>query len=121
MLIAGNLYAANGDLIVNGNVGVGTPNPQERLEVNGTIVVNIGGQRYKLAPVSGSEDYYGPTLSGGGSDTCNGDTANTYGCPFDAVKTCTDTWCFCDEEGCYPCYHRTVSCQLGNLSFVPIP
>ncbi len=37
MLIGGNLFAADGDLIVNGNVGIGTTNPTEKLEVNGNV------------------------------------------------------------------------------------
>jgi hypothetical protein len=37
MLVAVNLFAADGDLIVNGNVGIGTTNPTEKLEVNGNV------------------------------------------------------------------------------------
>lgn len=37
MLIGVNTFAADGDLIVNGNVGVGTTNPTQRLEVNGNV------------------------------------------------------------------------------------
>jgi microcystin-dependent protein len=41
---AGILYAANGDLIVNGNLGVGTSAPASKAEVNGNMVVdgNLG-------------------------------------------------------------------------------
>lgn len=40
----GNLYAANGDLIVNGNLGVGTATPAGKAEVNGNMIVdgNLG-------------------------------------------------------------------------------
>jgi hypothetical protein len=43
-LVIGNGYAANGDLIVNGNLGVGTTTPQGKVEVNGNMIVdgNLG-------------------------------------------------------------------------------
>lgn len=37
LLIVSNGFAADGDLIVNGKVGVGTTTPTEKLEVNGTV------------------------------------------------------------------------------------
>jgi hypothetical protein len=39
LLIAANLFAADGDLIVEGNVGIGTTTPTAPLDVNGSIVV----------------------------------------------------------------------------------
>ena len=40
LLLAGSqAFAADGDLIVNGKVGVGTATPQEKLEVKGTIKI----------------------------------------------------------------------------------
>lgn len=47
-----NAYAANGDLIVNGSLGVGTSTPAEKAEINGNMVVNgtlsvgSGGVKY---------------------------------------------------------------------------
>ena len=38
-LFSGILYAANGDLIVNGNLGVGTSSPASKAEVNGNLKV----------------------------------------------------------------------------------
>ncbi len=37
LLVGINGFAADGDLIVNGNVGVGTTTPSEKLEVNGNV------------------------------------------------------------------------------------
>ncbi|MBU3947200.1 MAG: hypothetical protein KJ826_03130 [Proteobacteria bacterium] len=37
LLIVSNGFAADGDLIVNGKVGVGTTTPTEKLDVNGTV------------------------------------------------------------------------------------
>ena len=37
LFIAINGFAADGDLIVNGNVGIGTTTPSEKLEVNGNV------------------------------------------------------------------------------------
>ena len=40
-LVTGTSYAANGDLIVNGNLGVGTTTaPKEKAEINGNMIVN---------------------------------------------------------------------------------
>ena len=43
-LITGIVYAANGDLIVNGNLGVGTSTPAEKAQINGNMIVdgNLG-------------------------------------------------------------------------------
>lgn len=43
-LFTGILYAANGDLIVNGNLGVGTSTPTGKAEINGNMIVdgNVG-------------------------------------------------------------------------------
>ena len=40
LLIGINLFAADGDLIVNGNVGIGTTTPGVKLDVNGQIRAN---------------------------------------------------------------------------------
>lgn len=40
MIAATDLYAANGDLIVNGNLGVGTEFPNEKVEVTGNILLS---------------------------------------------------------------------------------
>ncbi len=39
LLIASNLFAADGDLIVEGNVGIGTTTPTARLDVDSTNTV----------------------------------------------------------------------------------
>ena len=39
LLIGINLYAADGDLIVEGKIGVGTTTPSEALDVNGNILI----------------------------------------------------------------------------------
>lgn len=42
LLIAANAYAADGDLIVNGNLGVGTTTPTQRLDVAGYVKGQTG-------------------------------------------------------------------------------
>ncbi|WP_298269788.1 hypothetical protein [Geobacter sp.] len=37
LIAATNLYAANGDLVVNGNLGVGTTTPAAKIDVNGNV------------------------------------------------------------------------------------
>ncbi len=46
LLIAANLFAADGDLIVNGKVGVGTSTPAQKLSVAGTIESTTGGIKF---------------------------------------------------------------------------
>lgn len=43
LLIGVNVFAADGDLIVNGNIGIGTTSPGARLDINGTggILFNV--------------------------------------------------------------------------------
>jgi len=38
-LFLNNVFAGSGDLIVEGNLGVGSTNPSEKLEVNGTVKI----------------------------------------------------------------------------------
>jgi hypothetical protein len=40
VLFTGLIYAANGDLIVNGNLGVGTTTPAAKAEINGNLKVD---------------------------------------------------------------------------------
>ncbi len=40
LLIGANLFAADGDLIVNGNVGIGTTSPSEKLHIQSTAAGN---------------------------------------------------------------------------------
>jgi len=66
VLLAVNLFAADGDLIVNNRVGIGTgSNPASKLEVNGQIRVSAGAN-YGLEVYSGSSLYgkLGGTSSG---------------------------------------------------------
>jgi len=74
-LVTGILYAADGDLIVNGNLGVGTSTPAAKAEVNGNMVVdgNLGvGTKTpsEKAEVNGNLKVSGTVTSGG--QTVNG-------------------------------------------------
>jgi len=46
LLIGTTTFAADGDMIVNGQVGVGTTSPSTPLEVNGIIKSSTGGVRF---------------------------------------------------------------------------
>lgn len=57
LLAATNLYAGNGDLIVNGKLGVGTTTPGNKLDVNGGInaqAFNSDNGNFIVGPVGGS-------------------------------------------------------------------
>ena len=57
LFIASNLYAASGDLIVNGNVGIGTTSPVEKLDVAyGHIKITEG--YLKLKTTGGSREWW---------------------------------------------------------------
>ncbi len=62
-LSAGILYAANGDLIVNGNLGVGTSTPASKAEVNGNLKVD-GTVTSNGETVNGNATMTSATISG---------------------------------------------------------
>ncbi len=59
--LGGNVFAANGDLIVNGNVGVGVTSPTYKLDVAGVIHATQGTALYQVpySNVCGSVYYRG--------------------------------------------------------------
>lgn len=112
LLLRTNLYAADGDLIVNGNVGIGTTTPQAKLDVNGNISVVINGKRLNLLYYNFNEDAYGSYspiyyLCGFLSDSCNGDINTEYSCLPSDSKVCTDV----KNVGGDLCNYRSITCK----------
>lgn len=66
LLIGANLYAGNGDLIVSGNLGVGTSNPNYKLDVAGDI------------NLTGCVRYNGACISVGGGGGISGSGTGNY-------------------------------------------
>jgi hypothetical protein len=66
LLLGANVYAASGDLIVNGNLGVGTSTPSQKAEINGNLKVDgslcVGSSCTSTLHVSGG--LYGYCLMG---------------------------------------------------------
>lgn len=97
----GGVFASNGDLIVNGNVGVGTKTPEAKLHVAGSIKADSGTLVFHCPAVG----YGCPTSCIGQlslSDIC---TANAGGCDPD-----TDI-CYCPSH-----LNWTLPCQpVGRL------
>lgn len=46
LFIASNIFAADGDFIVEGNVGIGTPTPSAALDVRGAAIFNENGDDF---------------------------------------------------------------------------
>jgi hypothetical protein len=106
VFIAGSLYAADGDLQVNGSVGVGTaPNPTYKLDLNGTSALR--GTVWTL----------GPNIEVGGLSTGNnfayidfrGDNTYTdYGLRLLRGNTGTNTWSELSHRGTSGLYIQTI-------------
>jgi len=50
LFVGFNVFAGDGDLIVNGNLGIGTTNPTQKLDVAGAISISEGTVETVLAP-----------------------------------------------------------------------
>ena len=78
-LIVFKVFAANGDLIVNGNVGIGTNNPGQKLSVAGTVESTSGGIKFPdgtlQATAYGARNYASTTVTAAGTTTLN---VNSY-------------------------------------------
>ncbi|MBM3273357.1 tail fiber domain-containing protein, partial [Candidatus Kaiserbacteria bacterium] len=61
--------ATNGALLVNGNVGIGTTTPQDKLDVNGNIL--LGGNTNTFAGTVGFTSANGPAVQFWGSGTAH--------------------------------------------------
>lgn len=98
-------FAGNGDLIVNGKVGIGVTNPTGKLNVcDGNACIrwskvlgNYGHDIYGAYQVI--PGYYGdgcvPEL-----DTCDGNAADSFSCPVGLSKNCVDVIVWSDVEWC---------------------
>jgi hypothetical protein len=81
LLFAGSMaYAADGDLIVNGKVGVGTTTPQAKLHVAGSIKADTGPLVYQC-----------PSIATYCATRCVGQLSSNSSCPHqfdDGVTGC---------------------------------
>lgn len=99
LLMGSSAFAADGDLVVNGNAKVG-----------GDIYLVKDGQVFTTMYVlqNFGEDVYGSWVLGNPGETCKANYQNfEYTCEFDASKTCIDTKI--GGDGKY--YYRNVVCR----------
>ncbi len=76
LFMSGNLYAANGDLIVNGNLGVGTTTPAGKAEINGNMIVG-GNVKAGTATVTDKAEVTGNMIVNGNLGVGTGTAAPT--------------------------------------------
>ncbi len=65
--------AADGDMLVSGNVGIGTTSPTHKLEVNGTVYINAGAANAGVAAqiLNPSANGYGLSVQSGSGSSGN--------------------------------------------------
>jgi hypothetical protein len=133
LFIGVNGFAADGDLIVNGNtivngnVGIGTTSPTAKLEVIGTFAIQPGSVRLVATYKNFGEDTYGAwEMSGTSGETCGEGSAYlyVYTCAASDSKTCIDV-AFSEFigggfEGCGGAYcKRTITCKQAVIFLEP--
>jgi hypothetical protein len=106
ILIGVNLYAADGDLQVNGSVGIGTaPNPTYKLDVNGTAALRgsvwTSGTNIEVRGLSPGSNYAYIDFRGD-------DTYTDYGLRLLRGNTGPNTWSELTHRGAGGLYIQTI-------------
>jgi hypothetical protein len=96
LLIGINGFAADGDLIVNGNVGIGTTSPAYKLDVQGQIHATQGTAIYAIPSVCGV--IFQGSITG----------------MLTTNATCSTSMCPCGEYACY------FDCAGGCTQYQPM-
>jgi hypothetical protein len=90
----GSTTLGNSIIYDNGtNVGIGTTNPNAKLDVNGEIRFWLNGIQFKPIFINLGEDYYQDWHdydTSPGKDSCDGNAVSMYYCKVDENKGCVD-------------------------------
>ncbi|MDA8126943.1 MAG: hypothetical protein M0009_17370 [Deltaproteobacteria bacterium] len=132
LFLGANLYAADGNLIVNGNVGIGTTTPAAKLDVGGKLQVDANGNVIKINNVPTSfpaaQGAAGTYLQNNGSGGLTWQPVNTsasymqgghYGyCASSYYATDSESGGVLSENSCSPnapayCSGYTCLCPAG--------